>query len=230
MKPLVICHMLSSIDGRIVVTHWPDRDSMHREYERTADSFGADAWMCGRITMQDFAATEDVPKPPPASPLPRTDFIAREDAESFAIAVDAHGKLNWESGALDEDHLVIVLTEAVPDAHLAHLRERGVSYVFGGARDIDFARVLETLGRAFGIRTVLLEGGGGINGTLLDAGLIDEVSLLVHPTADGLPGTPTLFDRPQGATGMGAALELTHVERRDSGIVWLRYRVRPAAR
>ncbi|RKH00713.1 deaminase, partial [Corallococcus carmarthensis] len=37
---------------------------------------------------------------------------------------------------------------------------------------------------------------------------------------------PTLFDRPQGSTGMGAALELTHVERRDSGIVWLKYRVR----
>ncbi|MFP2899799.1 dihydrofolate reductase family protein [Corallococcus sp. 4LFB] len=226
MKPHVICHMLSSIDGRIVVKHWPDPQSIRGEYERTADTFDADAWMCGRITMEDFAAKGDVPKPPPAAPLPRTDFVARKDAESYAIALDAHGKLNWESGAIDDDHLVVVLTESVPDAHLAHLRERGVSYVFGGKQDVDFARVLETLGSTFGIKTVLLEGGGGINGSFLAAGLIDEVSLLVHPTADGLPGTPTLFDRPQGSTGMGAALELTHVERRDSGIVWLRYRVR----
>ncbi|RKH94395.1 RibD family protein [Corallococcus sp. AB038B] len=226
MKPHVICHMISSIDGRIVVKHWPDPASMRGEYERTADTFDADAWMCGRITMEDFAAEGDVPKPAPASPLPRTDFVARKDAESHAIALDAHGKLNWESGAIDDDHLVVVLTESVSDAHLAHLRERGVSYVFGGKQDIDFGRVLEKLGDTFGIKTVLLEGGGGINGSFLAAGLIDEVSLLVHPTADGLPGTPTLFDRPQGSTGAGAALELTHVERRDSGIVWLRYRVR----
>ncbi|WP_233583598.1 dihydrofolate reductase family protein [Corallococcus sp. CA053C] len=104
-----------------------------------------------------------------------------------------------------------------------------MSYVFGGRDDIDFARALETLGRAFGIKTVLLEGGGGINGSLLAAGLIDEVSLLVHPTADGNPGTPSLFDRPQ-ASGTGVALELTRVEQLDAGLVWLKYRVRNDAR
>lgn len=229
MKPHVICHMVSSIDGRILLEHWPEPGSAHGEYERTAATFDADAWMCGRITMQDFAATKDVPKPPPPAPLPRTDFIARTDAEGYAIAVDAHGKLSWDSGAIDEDHLIVVLTESVSDAHLAHLRERGVSYVFGGTDALDFARVLETLGRAFSIQTVLLEGGGGINGSLLAAGLIDEVSLLVHPTADGLPGTPSLFDRPT-ASGTGVALELKRVEQRDAGLVWLQYRVRNDAR
>ncbi|RKI05850.1 RibD family protein, partial [Corallococcus praedator] len=186
MKPHVICHMVSSIDGRILLEHWPEPGTAHAEYERTADTFDADAWMCGRITMEDFAAQGRIPKPTPAAPLPRTDFIACKDADSHAIALDAHGKLNWESGDLDGDHLIVVLTESASDAHLAHLRERGVSYVFGGKHDIDFARALETLGQEFGIKTVLLEGGGGINGSLLAAGLIDEVSLLIHPTADGI--------------------------------------------
>lgn len=32
----------------------------------------------------------------------------------------------------------------------------------------------------------MLEGGDGINGSFLRAGLIDEVSLLIAPVADGL--------------------------------------------
>ncbi|RKH59345.1 deaminase, partial [Corallococcus llansteffanensis] len=69
MKPHVICHMVSSIDGRIILKHWPEPGPVHGEYERTAATFDADAWMCGRITMQDFAAKGDVPKPPPPAPV-----------------------------------------------------------------------------------------------------------------------------------------------------------------
>ena len=54
-RPRVICHMMASIDGRIVTGAWPDMAEGRREYERTAATFGADAWMCGRITMEPFA-------------------------------------------------------------------------------------------------------------------------------------------------------------------------------
>ena len=40
----------------------------------------------------------------------------------------------------------------------------------------------------------MLEGGGRINGGMLRAGLIDEVSVLVAPVVDGRIGTPALFD------------------------------------
>ncbi len=52
--------------------------------------------------------------------------------ESYAIAIDPGGKLRWESGSIDEEHAVTVLTEQVPDRYLALLRSRGVSYLFGG--------------------------------------------------------------------------------------------------
>ena len=81
----------------------------------------------------------------------------------------------------------------------------------------------------FGIRKLLLEGGGKINGSFLAAKLIDELSILVAPVADGSVGTPSLFDVVDGRADTGrtpAALKLLSMEKRAGGIVWLRYKVR----
>jgi riboflavin biosynthesis pyrimidine reductase len=155
---------------------------------------------------------------------PREDFIAPGEHASFAIAVDPCGKLVWESGDLDGDHVVAVLGERVSREYLVRLRERGVSYLLAGdGDDIDLSLAVEKIGTQLGIRTLMLEGGGGINGSFLRAGLIDEVSLLLAPVADGRIGTPALFDVAEDATPHRLALQA--VERRDGDVLWLRYRV-----
>src|SRR5271165_5148135 len=53
-----------------------------------------------------------------------------------------------------------------------------------GKSSIDLTDAVNQLGEHFGIRTLLLEGGGHINGAFLEADLIDEVSLLVVPGID----------------------------------------------
>ena len=103
--------------------------------------------------------------------------------ESFAFAIDPSGRLAWESNDIDGDHVVAILSERVSDEYLAFLRERGVSYLLAGARDVDLPLALDRIGERFGVRTLMLEGGGRINGGLLNAGLVDEVSLLVVPVA-----------------------------------------------
>src|SRR5918911_48571 len=62
------------------------------------------------------------------------------------------------------------------------------------APGVDLSLALEKIGARFGVRTLMLEGGGRLNGGMLRAGLIDEVSLLVAPVVDGRAGTPALFD------------------------------------
>jgi riboflavin biosynthesis pyrimidine reductase len=70
----------------------------------------------------------------------------------------------------------------------------------------------------------MLEGGGRINGGMLRAGLIDEVSLLVAPVADGRVGTPALFDvDADDVTPYRLALDT--VERRAEDVLWLHYHV-----
>jgi len=223
-RPYVICHMLPSIDGRIVTRNW-DLGSGTREYERTAATFKADAWIIGRISMEPYAGKARVPKRKTGEPIAREDFIAKHDATSYAIAIDPSGKLTWRAGDIDGEHVITILTEAVSDDYLAFLQAKGVSYLFGGKSRIDLGNVLRKLRASFGIRRLLLEGGGRINGSFLAANLIDELSILVAPIADGSVGTPTLFDAPNRRTP-ARNLKLVSMEKRAGDIVWLRYKVR----
>jgi len=224
-RPRVICHMMASVDGRIVTEGWPLSAEARRQYEMVHTAYEADGWLCGRVTMEEHFATGVRPEAELArehAGPPREDFVASGEHESFAFAVDPRGRLVWESGDLDGDHLVAVLTERVSDDYLKSLRARGVSYLLAGGRDVDFQRALEKIGERFGVRTLMLEGGGGINGSLLHAGLIDEVSVLIAPVADGRVGTPTVFDV-LGDDVTPRRLVLDGVERRADDVVWLRY-------
>jgi 2,5-diamino-6-(ribosylamino)-4(3H)-pyrimidinone 5'-phosphate reductase len=102
-----------------------------------------------------------------------------------------------------------------------------VSYLLAGKRDVDLAVALEKIGTRLGVRTLMLEGGGRINGGMLAAGLIDEVSVLVSPVADGRIGTPALFDIDADQV-TPRRLMLEAVERRANDFLWLRYRVEVA--
>ena len=222
MKPRIICHMMSSLDGRTILSRWGQAPNTS-EYELTAATFGAQAWLCGRVTMEkDFTKGLAPDLRPVTAPLDRSDFVAESGAKSFAVAVDARGKLGWESGFIDDDHLVSILTEQVSDAYLAYLRRQGVSYLFAGTQEIDLELALEKLGRLFPIDTVLLEGGGHLNGSLLKAGLVDELSLLLYPVVDGAGTSAAMFEQ-GSAPGPAAPGKLLSVEQRADGILWLRY-------
>ena len=228
MKPYVICHMLTSVDGRIVTSGWNLSDEGRAEYERTAATYHADAWMCGRITMAAFAKGAAPDESPVSSVLSKRDFVAPHQGTTYAIAVDPHGKLYWQTNAIDGDHVIAVLTEQVSLEYLTFLQAQRISYLFAGASAIDLPTVLDKLAITFQIKTLMLEGGGKINGAMLHAGLIDELSLLIAPIADGSNGTPTLFDTLSTGQSPHTAMRLTlhTVEQRTDGLIWLRYRCR----
>ena len=54
--------------------------------------------------------------------------------------------------------------------------------------------------RCFGVKKLLLEGGGKINGAFLKHELIDEFSTLIYPAVDGVAGTQSIvdYDGPEG--------------------------------
>ena len=226
-RPRVICHMMASIDGRIVTDGWPLSVEGRRQYEQVHATFESDGWICGRVTMEQHFAAGARPDAEVAQEHrgpARKDWIAPGARSPFAIALDPRGKLLWESGEVAGDHVVTVLTERVSDEYLATLRERGVSYLLAGSEEADLSLALDKIGARLGVTTLMLEGGGGINGSFLRAGLVDEVSLLVAPVVDGRTGTAALFD--VEADGMTPGrLTLTHVERREDDMLWLRYRV-----
>jgi riboflavin biosynthesis pyrimidine reductase len=183
---------------------------------------GGDAWIVGRTTMAEFAEGE--PRPAKASETyPRATWRAAAAGKGpFALALDRSGRLHLNRDRVNGDPLIAILTTAVSDDHLAELRRDGISHVFAGDDDIDLGKVLEIIGAEFGVKHLLLEGGGGINGGFLEQGLIDEISLMVLPLADGKPDAPTTFD---GNTGGARSLELVSVDKLYGGILHLKYRV-----
>jgi len=226
-RPRVICHMAASVDGRITVDGWPGATAIRREYEQVHASYESDAWMCGRVTMEPFAratrSDADVAREY-AGTLPREDFRSPGEFDSFAFAIDARGRLAWAANDIDGDHVVAILSTRVSDEYLSFLRERGVSYLLAGERELDLRLALEKIGDGFGVRTLMLEGGGRVNGEMLRVGLIDEVSVLVAPLADGRAVRATLFDVADDEM-KPAQFVLEQVERRADDVVWLRYTV-----
>ena len=228
MKPYVICHMVTSIDGRVWASRWrPEQNRVPGLFDRLHEKLGNGSWLIGRVTGSEYAKAGAYPDQADAT-YPREPWFARRDAAAYGIALDARGKIAWGRSEIGGDPIVAVLTEQVSDAHLRGLRHDGVSYIFAGKEELDLGLALETLNRELGIDRLILEGGGKSNGSFLRAGLIDEISLAICAAIDGARGVPQVFDSDDEDADARApvrAMTLTSCEVLEGGAVWLRYRL-----
>jgi riboflavin biosynthesis pyrimidine reductase len=228
MKPHVICHMVSSLDGRTLISRWRPQDTSRRGvFEGLHERLACDAWLVGRITGQEYAKLDAYADRTQQS-YPREPWFARRDAAAYGVVLDPHGKIAWGRADVDGDPVVVVLAEQVSDAHLAGLREDGVSYIFAGERVLDLKLALDILNRELGIKRLEVNGGGVTNGAFLRAGLIDEISLAIFPAVDGAKGAPSFLDSRDEEADVPApvsAMALENSEMLEGGGVWLRYRL-----
>lgn len=225
MKPYVICHTLSSIDGKIQGQAWNLGSS--NLFEGPAKKIKVDAWIVGRVTMQEFCSKRKHKLGRPQPSIEKIDFIGDHKTNKYCVAIDPEGKCRWDSNMVTTEHVIEVLTKKVSTAYLAHLREKNVSYIFAGDREIHLPTALQKLNRLFGIKRARIDGGGRVNGSFLEAGLIDEISHVVAPIADGTMHTPTSFDVEIGHSRRKPKhLKLKSVSRLPGGALWIRYQVK----
>src|SRR5271165_6428764 len=126
---------------------------------------------------------------------------------------------------ITSNHLICVVSEQVPEDYLAMLREKEISFIVSGKSTVDLTDAVNQLGEHYGIRTLLLEGGGHINGAFLQADLVDEVSLLLVPGVDGRHDIPAVFDGVNPSRKAAVPLRLKSVEQRERDALWIRYEV-----
>lgn len=70
------------------------------------------------------------------------------------------------------------------------------------------------------------EGGAALNWSFIQAGMCDEVSVVIAAAADGSSTTQTLFMARDGLSDeTPVRFELQSAEGKDGGSVWLRYKV-----
>jgi riboflavin biosynthesis pyrimidine reductase len=228
MKPEIVVHMMSPIDGRLKVDGWSEGGPADRTavYDEIHDRLGGDAWMCGRVTMTEFATGSAHPPADPGTP-PRPLHKAPRDGEEYAIGLDPHARLHWAKEDFGDAHFIALLGADVSDAHLAELVADGVSYIVAEDAAFEVAPLLEVLNREFGIERILLEGGGGVVGSMMAQGLVDQFSLAVFPAVDGRTGERSIVEAGEDGLGDTVRLTLSGHELLDGGVMWLRYDVTP---
>lgn len=225
MRPRLICHMTSSVDGRALVPLWHPADVVPEGLWETARArLSADASIMGRVTALEYTLGTS-PYPETTETVERVDHLPEPGLGKYQIAIDPGGSLVWGRSDIDGAAIIVVVVESTSDRYLAGLRAEGVHYLFAGASEIDLGLVLDKLG-SLGIQRLYLDGGPATSGRFLHAGLIDEISLLLLPALDGYTGAPAIFeykgerDKPPFPV---TKLKLMSSEVLDGGVLWLRY-------
>lgn len=231
-KPFVVCHICTSLDGKLDGAYQsaPAAAPALAEYGKLRSFYRCEATLYGTVTMARGFSDGLLKRVPAASgAYPKEDWFAPHQEAPYIISVDPRGTLAFSSGTLEKKgrpkaHIVQALTQSVSAAYLAYLRQRGVSYLFAGKDSLDCALLLHKLEVLLGIQRLMLAGGGYMNGTFLQERLIDELSVVVAPVADGDPQAVSLFERHDFLPKRPpAAFSLIEAKPLEGDVLWLRY-------
>lgn len=220
--PCVIVHCGMSIDGRVTPArgHSVPKDAWDvKLYLGFQRRLRCDAVMVGSSTVLELK----VPRP-----VDSLDEEFRGDTERLIVIPDSRGRVRWSGWQEDPwlKGLVVLCSQATPASYIEHLREEEVQYVVAGADNVDLLAALKEIRKRYGVERIVCQGGGAINGALLRAGLVREISVLVVPFAVGGFDTPTLFDAPNLASSEGMTrLQLINCECIKEDFIWLHYMV-----
>ena len=227
LRPVVICHMVTSIDGKVTGDFLYSQKGLEisETYYEINRQLKGDAFACGRVTMESSFTNSFKPDLSAfnGTDIPYEDYIAMKH-DYYAVSFDRCGKVGWTDSKIHDDdpgydncHIIEVLTEKAPKEMLAYYRSIGVSYIFAGKDDINLKLALSKLYSIFGIKKLLLEGGSIINGAFLRDGLIASLSLVVAPIIADKDDKPLFMDADI------SEFTLTSAEAMPDGSVWVRY-------
>jgi 2,5-diamino-6-(ribosylamino)-4(3H)-pyrimidinone 5'-phosphate reductase len=222
MLPKVIIFNGTSVDGRM---DWFSGDI--GLYYELAGRWEADAMLSGSKTVLAAYAEVDVPEEDESTfEPPETDS---NDPRQRLVVVDSRGRIrNWHQirNAPYWRDPIALCSDTTPQEHVDYLKKRHIDTIVAGKDRVDLRAALEELNSRYGIKTIRVDSGGMLNGALLRAGLVAEVSVLITPHLVGGTSPRSIFTAPDLTSPDGVIpLRLTHVEEVRDGIVWLRYEV-----
>ncbi len=217
--------MMASLDGRIDCEMTEQIDDTNHYYEALAQ-LDCPSTLEGKTTLAMHYAQDGVFQPRQAHEDAGQQLYKAVESVGYAIGVDTLGTLLWDDNTAElfGRPLLMILSEQASQEYLDYLKDEHISYITAGRNGIDLAKAMETLRTVFGVERLAVVGGGHINGSMLDQGLIDEVSMMYGYGIDGREGMAAAFDgRPMDRKPV--RLTFKSVEEQD-GIVWMRYQVK----
>lgn len=230
-KPYVVCHMLTSLDGKIDGDFFasPETGPVRLEYGELRNYFNCDATLYGTTTMLGgYAAGKVRELPETEMCLTKEDYIAPSEVHNYIVSFDPEGILAFEGPYSERKgrrkaHIIDVLTEKASAKYISYLRGLGVSYLFAGKEMFDCPLLLHKLKTLFGIERLMIAGGGVTNWSFAAEGLIDELSIMIVPVADGGTEAVSIFEKTEKNFHSPIPFELKEAKPFKGDGVWLRY-------
>lgn len=230
----VVCHMLASLDGKIDGDFFgvPEAAPALAAYGNLREFYHCQATLYGTTTMLGGFADGPAPALPAGTKAyPKEDYIdaTGRKMDQFVVSIDPKGVLGWSSNVMAKRgrapaHVIEVLTRQVSSSYLAYLQQLGISYLFAGEDRLDCCLLLQKLEQYFGIQRLMVAGGGVINWSFLQEGLIDELSLVIAPAADGNTTSVSILERADYLPPHPpVAFALKEVKLLEGDGLWLRY-------
>jgi 2,5-diamino-6-(ribosylamino)-4(3H)-pyrimidinone 5'-phosphate reductase len=228
-RPRLTIYNEITVDGRI-----EGFDQDPARYYRLGYRWRSDAILMGSVTAQAFGPpepegqqTQTMPAPEQVPVFPGFEDLVREP-RPLLVVPDSRGLVrNWRHAMAQPWYggIVVLVSQVTPSDYLEYLRRRGVAYLVAGDDRVDLSAALLQLQKRYGVDSIRTDCGGGLNGALLEAKLVDEVAVIVNPSLSGDPDSQCFVRLSHVVSRAGLALTLREVEQLNDGAVWLRYDV-----
>jgi len=217
MIPEIIIHNSISLDGSLT-GFMPDMGlhySIAGSYNPDAHLIGADTIISGNELFGEGIPEEvnsDYEQP------------QRDEKLPWWVIVDSRGRLKGmlhTCRRFEFCHDVILLvSKSTPSDYITHLRKRNYRYIIAGDDKVDIKTALDLLSEEYSIKKILTDTGRTLGNILINLGLVQEISLLIHPLITGNKSYPMFSD-----VRANLNLRLTNSESYDNGCVWNVYKI-----
>ncbi len=172
-KPFVVLKTAMSLDGKIATatgkSQWITGEAARQKGHEFRDIYDSILVGIGTVLADDPSLTTRLPQGRGKNPL--------------RIVVDSQGRTPLTAKVLTDGQAktIIAVAAAAPAQRVKALQEAGAEVLVAGKGDkVDLTLLMEMLGERE-ISSVYVEGGGTVNFSLLQAGLVDKVHAFIAP-------------------------------------------------
>lgn len=185
-RPYIRCKMAMSLDGRTAMesgeSQWITSPDARIDVQALRARSAAIMTGAGTILADDPLLTVR------ENELPSHEFIPKQLNKPYRIIVDAHLSTPPDSRTLSAEGKTIIFTASTSTGVKTMLEKAGATVISlpkKGGHDIDLVEMCRILATDYEVNELLLETGATLSGSLLRAGLIDEIIIYMAPTLMG---------------------------------------------
>ena len=206
-EPFVVLKVASTLDGRIATrrgdSQWITGEVARRFVHRLRDQMDGVLVGIGTILKDD----------------PRLTARVRGGHDPYRIVLDSHLRISEKARVFERSpsRVIIATTHEGSKEKRARLERRGVQVLVLESKEgrVDLKACLKRLG-SVGIMTLLVEGGGKVNGSFLDERAVDKFYFFFSPKWMGDPEAPGIFAG-QGVRDLAEVIHLRQIRSRRMG-------------